>query len=711
MWLCCIVPATGSYCNPPEQLSDGSYKCRLPTCVFGACSCFTDGALGTASADIDFSHINLTTFDSTTLDWSSCSEATGLRLYNCNLTSLTQGMFVGAPETLTQLVLNQNRINLIESGAFDGLAGLTSINLHKNFDDSPAAVAAAKAALEVRKIRNDPLFDPDHPENDLNQLGRHQLELEIGAFRNLGKLKSLDLTSNGLWGQLREGLFDGLDNLEQLLLQVSGVDAIPSGTFRGIGPKFDYLNLFDNNLRQLNASTFSSLSQCKYLLVGDNKIESMASDTFTSNPTLTSSLLLLMISGNQLELIDGTTFNGMTNMVFLTISGNQIRSVHPDAFKSLSSVRVLDLHGNKLEVVLPGTFDHLSSSQMDLRPGSGVDLIVDLSLPSRWNVTLETLVPALLEWDRSGTLTIGDITIPQGLIPGGGTHTFPDTPEKFRKEIVRYVLWVFNGKLTGASFGLLGMCEFNETLGKVQCDCGKIGWNETLQYFNGTEEGTCVCPEGTEMTCGYPSNKTVPWVYDPSLSTSQSLSVDKCYNKGGFFQCTPCPQGSAGAWNTANRARIMEPCKLCRDTPTIHDDHTYTEQAGQAYQEYCTDDPTVLKQREADANAREADANAQALWISIGCSGLVALALAVVIERIVATHELKKRLLKQTVVEQRQQIEYYRDWRINAADLTFNKKLATGSEGEVWQGTLRGYFGDCPETEGAGLCAGQLEVD
>ena len=83
---------------------------------------------------------------------------------------------------------------------------------------------------------------------------------------------------------------------------------------------------------------------------------------------------------------------------------------------------------------------------------------------------------------------------------------------------------------TLASFGLLttnnpSTCEFNETLGKVQCDCGKIGWNETLQYFNGTEEGTCVCPEGTEMTCGYPSNKTVPWVYDNECFEEQELQV------------------------------------------------------------------------------------------------------------------------------------------------------------------------------------------
>ena len=30
-----------------------------------------------------------------------------------------------------------------------------------------------------------------------------------------------------------------------------------------------------------------------------------------------------------------------------------------------------------------------------------------------------------------------------------------------------------------------------------------------------------------------------------------------------------------------------------------------------------------------------------------------------------------------------------RDWRINATEVTLKKKIASGSEGEVWEGTLQ----------------------
>ena len=137
----------------------------------------------------------------------------------------------------------------------------------------------------------------------------------------------------------------------------------------------------------------------------------------------------------------------------------------------------------------------------------------------------------------------------------------------------------------------------------------------------------------------------------------------------------------------------------------------YTESEGSLNASSCTFNPVELQMEKTEAERDRADAQHEALMITIFASVLVFLGFLILLVLAVKVSRLKKQVLKQTVAQQKHEIEYYRDWRINSLDLTFKKMLAKGSEGEVWKGTLRGYFGvidvdegQAADSSGAVLC-------
>ena len=104
------------------------------------------------------------------------------------------------------LEFNDNALEVIEAGAFEGLGNLNWLELFNN-------------ALEV---------------------------IEAGAFEGMGNLESLDLSNNAL-EVIEAGAFEGLDNLKWLNLNNNALEVIEAGAFEDLG-NLGSLDLWGNEL-------------------------------------------------------------------------------------------------------------------------------------------------------------------------------------------------------------------------------------------------------------------------------------------------------------------------------------------------------------------------------------------------------------------------------------------------------------------------------
>ena len=530
------------------------------------------------------------------------------------------------------------------------------------------------------------------------------------------------MNNNGLESQLWQGLhrnlLDGLHGITRLWLQSCDISEIPSGSFRGLGPGLEVLILSNNKITQLNESTFDRLKHVKYLLLSDNKIESIAPGTFNGTSGLSSSLRILFMSNNLIKKIGATVFDGMTNLVFLELSNNNIRNIEPGAFKTLKRLRALGIHANKLQIALPGTFEGLNVSMMNLSVGDPID---DLNLPPDLSSMMDTMLRIMTQFDQNGTIDLSVLGISPGWFSSafgidthnfnlapfgvlGGNHQLPSTPTAVKRTFIQYLLGVWSGKTTRMDYGLVAganpsLCKFNKTSYKVECDCATAGWANSLQHYNSSRKDTCVCPEGSEMRCAK-SNL----VYSPSVSCDT------------YYSCEPCAKGASGSWNNRSGAQMLRPCNKCEDTADV----SYTAAVGSNSSADCIEDPTLVQMARADAEASEADAQTRNMYtLSFSaCAGLLLLVFGGL-----WVYRLQQRNLKLTahlnagllskVAEQDEELVFLRDWRfvlcndcflgvqvtvyhsksvacsVNENDVELDKKVAQGSEGEVWKGHLR----------------------
>lgn len=127
------------------------------------------------------------------------------------------------------------------------------------------------------------------------------------------------------------------------------------GAFLNSMPQLKLLSLNRNPL-----STFDNVLHVNTTL----KYLSLAKAELLSIPSpLPQSLVVLVLSDNDIRTIPRDALKGLSNLELLILSGNKITLIAPGAFEDLTSLRRLDLDGNRLTALLNGTFDGFGSLQ------------------------------------------------------------------------------------------------------------------------------------------------------------------------------------------------------------------------------------------------------------------------------------------------------------------------------------------------------------
>ncbi|KAG9338006.1 hypothetical protein JZ751_027254 [Albula glossodonta] len=124
-----------------------------------------------------------------------------------------------------------------------------------------------------------------------------------------------------------------------------------------------HLNLYKNDLVELNAEDLEGLRNALSLHLGANSIQELEPGVFSA----LSSLKKLHINSNFLVMLREDTFQGLGNLEFLQADTNFIRVVEPGAFSKLFRLKVLILNDNSIEFLPTNIFRFVPLTHLDLR--------------------------------------------------------------------------------------------------------------------------------------------------------------------------------------------------------------------------------------------------------------------------------------------------------------------------------------------------------
>ncbi|KAJ8675167.1 hypothetical protein QAD02_010953 [Eretmocerus hayati] len=257
-------------------------------------------------------------------------------------------------------------------------------------------------------------------------------------FHQLGQLRSLDLSSNGLRG-IEEGIFKENTMLEELYLDNNDFIKVPVGSLKGpkslrvlslagndigsiqqgafllLGKSLVHLDLSDNGLSHLDDGALIGMSSLLVLNISFNDIHRLNSDVLkgafnlqqldissnflTEFPTDAlrhqNELKFLNLSNNLISDLERAHMSNLNDLKILDLSRNNIGRLGINTFSSLTSIERLDLSLNSLRTIEESSFDGLQNLKWLSLQDNNI-----LTVPSTALARLPSLVHLHLESNR-----------------------------------------------------------------------------------------------------------------------------------------------------------------------------------------------------------------------------------------------------------------------------------------------------------------------
>ena len=208
------------------------------------------------------------------------------------------------------------------------------------------------------------------------------------AFKNMGKLQVLDLTSNMLT-VVRAADFNGLRRLTDLGLSKNSLSNLPDDVFSNT-PALEKLKLNGNDLLGLDAKAFDSISgTLKELHMEDIGTKEMPTDILSSLNELT----VLELNDNKISIIPEGVWDNLGKLKRLDMNNCDLRtgSITTSTFRNLHNLEFLNLGFNTIDQIPNGAFDPFKDSLKTLYIEHNI---------------LKSLNARLLNWDKMEILNI-----------------------------------------------------------------------------------------------------------------------------------------------------------------------------------------------------------------------------------------------------------------------------------------------------------------
>ncbi|XP_062981660.1 toll-like receptor 5 [Elgaria multicarinata webbii] len=303
--------------------------------------------------------------------------------------TLRRGAFWNVPN-LIQLDLADNKMLVLDQGAFVGLVNLQNLLLYANgLDESILEGAYLRDLVSLQyldlrfnlitRLRPHPLFYNmkflDVLSLKLNPI-KTICEGDLDSFRGK-RFTLLDLNSNHLYTEhpvdwatcgnpLKNILIDVLDvgnngwdvaTTQQFCAAIQGTPLLSLKVSSGsIGLSFGF-----NNLQDPDNYTFAGLARSGLL-----ELNISHSFIFSLNPYVfqyLADLKFLDLNSNNINQIQKEAFFGLQSLERLYLSDNLLGELLAYSFKGLHNLIYLDLQHNHIGVIQEGTFEHLPRLQ------------------------------------------------------------------------------------------------------------------------------------------------------------------------------------------------------------------------------------------------------------------------------------------------------------------------------------------------------------
>ena len=235
---------------------------------------------------------------------------------------------------ITSLVYSghyQKSLSELKTGDFDGLTGLTSLQMSDHSLSSlPSGIFDELTSLTTLTLRG---FWSNTPLSSLPS----------GIFDNCTSLTILRLSENSL-SSLPSGIFDNLTNLTYLNLSYNSLSSLPSGIFDNLTELTEF-EMFNNQVSSLPSGIFDNCTSLTILRLGGNGLSSLQADVFDN----LTSLSILTLGSNSLSSLPASIFDNLTSLTKLWLHANGIKSFPDGIFDNLTALTFLNVYNNPIE--------------------------------------------------------------------------------------------------------------------------------------------------------------------------------------------------------------------------------------------------------------------------------------------------------------------------------------------------------------------------
>uniref|UniRef100_A0A0N5ASA3 LRRCT domain-containing protein n=1 Tax=Syphacia muris TaxID=451379 RepID=A0A0N5ASA3_9BILA len=293
-----------------------------------------------------------------------------INLNNNKLITINDKAWKNLMPALIELLLAYNRLSLVPTETLEQMKKLQKLDLSKNrirrisslsFGNSNGASATLQKINLAGNLINEitdsnsfahmsALLELDLSHNQINVLGD-------AIFTHLTNLNYLNLEGNKL-SEFPKTALNGLTRLQFLILDENPIEHLPAFALTNV-PSLKHLSVGKTLLKDIgnDAFIFNATSNLRTLNMAFCHLTSLKKKTFYNLKKLEA----LFLHNNQLQELQTTTFSAMENLRHLSLANNNITTIEEKALDNLPALEELSLANNRIQFMPRGSFHHLNN--------------------------------------------------------------------------------------------------------------------------------------------------------------------------------------------------------------------------------------------------------------------------------------------------------------------------------------------------------------
>uniref|UniRef100_T1KVG1 LRRCT domain-containing protein n=1 Tax=Tetranychus urticae TaxID=32264 RepID=T1KVG1_TETUR len=377
-----------------------------------------------------------------------------VNLIGNNITSLNSSHFESIRNTLTHLLLDNNKLTRLGWETVSGYRRLQKLSIRSNALSTIASDAfKGEPNLQIVDLSWNRLIElPSELFHDninlriLHLTGNELTLLPENLLNPTVHLEKLDISYNRLTLFPSKALKPVSSSLRSLILTGNQLWSLRREDFEGILPRLLNLDLSGNHIKQIQSSCLTPLTSLISLNLADNPLKlirdnllktlsatleelNLSNTRLTELPDLSymDSLISLNLSVNKLS---GLTFTNYTSLINLDLSQNAFTSIPNNVWHFLPSLQSLSISSNPISFLHNDSFIGLKSLESleianlslnyiqygVLRPLSSLSSIKLSNYPSIKSFTLARLIGPLDSLQRLSIVVVNSSYLPSNLI-------------------------------------------------------------------------------------------------------------------------------------------------------------------------------------------------------------------------------------------------------------------------------------------------------